>query len=285
VSATTSRPAPRLTLVIAVYNAVRALELIFDALDAQAFGAFEAVVADDGSGPEIAALVGRRAASSPYPVVHVRHEDRGFRKNAILNRAVAASSTDYLVFIDGDCIPHGKFLSDHAALSRPGEVLCGRRVNLGKAISERILREGLPRGGFGKLALPLLVDGLLGRSTWVEDAFRTTSPLLRRLLHPGRPAMLGCNFSLHRGLLERINGFNEDYEAPGLGEDSDVAFRLALSGARLASLRNMGILFHLHHPPTRVGEANRAIFDRVVASREMVCRNGLAVLPRAVHAD
>ena len=277
-------PLASLTLVVAVYNAVRPLGLIFDALDRQTFADFEVIVADDGSGPAIAELLERRKAASRYRVSHIWQPDLGFRKNAILNRAIAAARSVYMVFIDGDCLPHRRFLEDHARQAEPGAVLCGRRVNLGAAISQKITPGSVLDGSFEKISLALLADGLRGGSAWIEDAVRTESPLIRKLLHPGKPAILGCNFSLHREWMERINGFNEEYRAPGLGEDSDVAFRLGLAGAALKSLRNLAILFHLHHPKTEVGEENRRIYERVVASREMVCRNGLVTLSPGVHA-
>ncbi len=59
-------PAASMTLVVAVYNAVRPLGLIFDALDRQTCVDFEVVVADDGSGPAIAELVELRNAASRY---------------------------------------------------------------------------------------------------------------------------------------------------------------------------------------------------------------------------
>ncbi len=277
--------APALTLVVAVYNAVRELDLIFHALDRQTFGDFEVVVADDGSGPEVAAAVGRRRASSRYRISHVWHPDRGFRKNAILNRAVASAGSGYLVFIDGDCLPHRKFLEDHHRHARPDAVLCGRRVNLGPAISGAVTVDSVRTGRFEKISPALLADGLRGGSSWIEDGIRTENAMLRKLLHRGAPTMLGCNFSVRREWLERINGFNEEYRAPGLGEDSDVAFRLGLAGARLLPLRNLAILFHLHHPKTEVGEANRKLFERVVASREMICSNGLVPSSTARHAE
>lgn len=273
-----------LSLVVAVYNDVRALDLIFHALDRQTFGNFELIVADDGSGPAVGDLVRERARSSRYPVSHVRHEDEGFRKNAILNRAVASARSGYLVFTDGDCIPHRRFLEDHARHAEAGTVLCGRRVNLGAELSGRIDAKAVASGRFGSLSLRLLADGLRGRSSWVEDAIRVEFPLARKILHPGPASILGCNFSVHREWLERINGFNEDYRGPGLGEDSDIAFRLGLAGARLKSLRNLAILFHLHHPRTEVGGENKALYERVVASREMVCRNGLVKPAGAAHA-
>jgi glycosyltransferase involved in cell wall biosynthesis len=275
---------PGLSLVVAVYNDVRALGLIFLALDRQTFTDFELIVADDGSGPAVAEFVASRGRTSRYAVRHLWHEDAGFRKNAILNRAVAAARSPYLVFIDGDCIPHRRFLEDHARHAGPEAVLCGRRVNLGEEMSRRIDAEAVSSGRFERVGPGLLVDGLRGRSTWIEDAVRVEHPFLRRLLHPGPPAILGCNFSVRRDWLERINGFNEDYRGPGLGEDSDIAFRLGLAGARLRSLRNLAVLFHLHHPRTGVGEQNKNLYDRVVASREMICRNGLVKPADAAHA-
>jgi glycosyltransferase involved in cell wall biosynthesis len=275
---------PDLTLVVAVYNGVGPLGLIFLALDRQTHGNFEVIVADDGSGPAVRELVGLRARSSRYDVRHVWHEDAGFRKNAILNRAVAEARTPRLVFIDGDCIPHRRFLEDHARHSGPQTVLCGRRVNLGAEMSRRVDAEAVSSGRFETVGPRLLLDGLRGGSAWIEDGVRVEHALVRRLLHPGPPAILGCNFSLRRDWLERINGFNEDYRGPGLGEDSDVAFRLGLAGAKLESLRNLAVLFHLHHPRTEVGSRNREIYERVVAAREMVCRNGLVKLSDPAHA-
>jgi glycosyltransferase involved in cell wall biosynthesis len=278
------RDAPELTLVVTVYNDVRALGLILLALDRQTSGSFEVIVADDGSGPAVGELVATKRESSAYRLDHVWHPDAGFRKNAILNRAIASARSGYLAFIDGDCIPHAKFLEDHARNAERGVVLCGRRVNLGKELSDRIAPESVASGRFERITPRLLADGLRGRSAWVEDAIRVDLPIVRRVLHPGPPAILGCNFSLHRELLERINGFNEEYDGPGLGEDSDIAFRAGLAGARLKSLRNLAVLFHLHHPRTGVGPNNQALYDRVVASREMVCRNGLVKLSAGVHA-
>lgn len=202
----------------------------------------------------------------------------------MLNRAIVAAGSGYMVFTDGDCLPHGEFLSDHWTHREPGVVLCGRRVNLGPTMSARITPQTVADGSFERISARLLYDGLRGRSANIEDALRTRNRLLRKILHPGKPGILGCNFSVHRGMLEKVNGFNEEYRAPGLGEDSDVAFRLGLAGASLRSLRNLAVLFHLHHPRTEVGEENKLLYRRVVSSGEMVCRNGIRKLEGAVHA-
>ena len=61
--------APAASLVIAVYNRAEVVEFVFASLVNQSMSDFEIVIADDGSGPEIAALIaaldderGRRGA-------------------------------------------------------------------------------------------------------------------------------------------------------------------------------------------------------------------------------
>ena len=69
----------------------------------------------------------QRRRSTPSPrripgcaVRHVWHEDRGFEKAAILNRAIATSEAEFLMFLDGDVLIHPDFLARHLELARPG---------------------------------------------------------------------------------------------------------------------------------------------------------------------
>ena len=266
---------PSITLVIAVYNAVRNLEFILCALRRQTFREFEVIVADDGSGPEIAALVERQRATSPFPLRHLWQEDSGFRKNVMLNKAIAASQTEYIVFIDGDCVPHRDFLSDHAQNRADQALLCGRRVNWSREISSALTLADIESGAYEKLSLRVLADGLMARSANLEDGVRIPNRAIRTILHRNKARILGCNFSVERELLERVNGFDEQYLAPGLGEDTDIAFRLQLIGVKLLTLRYLALLYHLYHVPTRVGETNRRIYDEVVVRRNPVCRDGM----------
>jgi len=267
-----------LSFVVAVYNAVRYLELVLAALRRQTMRDFELVIADDGSGSEVGELVERTRRNVSFPIQHLWQEDLGFRKNMVLNKAINAARTDYLVFIDGDCVPHRRFLEDHRGNRQPDSVLCGRRVNFSRQITDRLTSRSIESGEFEKLSLSVLIDGMLARSSNLEDAIRIENASLRRLLHRNQVRILGCNFSVEKKLLERINGFNEDYRAPGLGEDSDIAFRLGLVGARFVTLRYLAVLYHLYHPPTRVGEENKRIYEEVMQKRNPICANGLRKL-------
>ncbi|MGA2622375.1 MAG: glycosyltransferase [Bacteroidota bacterium] len=273
-----------LSLVVAVYNAVGYLELILAGLQRQTFRDFELIVADDGSGTAMKELVDRMKKQVSFPIQHLWQEDVGFRKNMMLNKAIGASQAEYLVFIDGDCVPHRKFLDDHWSNHRENIVLCGRRVNLSEHMTDRLTLETIASGAYEKLSVPLLIDGLLGRSSNLEDAIRIENPAIRRMLHQNTVRILGCNFSVEKRLLEEINGFNEDYEAPGRGEDSDIAFRLGLIGAQFITLRYLAVLYHLYHPVTKVGEENKRIHEQVMESRNPICANGLRKLQSASPA-
>lgn len=267
-----------LSLIIAVYNAVRYLEFILTALEYQTMNEFEVLVADDGSGPEIGRLIDQRRNNLPFPIRHLWHEDAGFRKNVMLNRAIEAAKTDYLVFIDGDCLPHHQFLADHWKQRTRSTVLCGRRMNLSQPLTDRITLDSIRDRSYEKLSLPVLWDGLMARSSNLEDGVRIANTFIRTMLHRNQARILGCNFSLDKEYIEEINGFNEDYRAPGIGEDTDVAFRLSLIGATFKTLRYQAVLYHLYHPATKVGNENIKIFKDVEQSRQARCVNGLQKL-------
>ena len=48
---------------------------------------------------------------------HVWQEKQGFRRSRILNRAIAAARSEYLVFLDGDSVPHPEFCGGSRAPS------------------------------------------------------------------------------------------------------------------------------------------------------------------------
>ena len=90
--------------MLACYNDADVVERTLAALARQSHLDFEIVVADDGSREPYAALLDRWAPRFSHPIQHVRHEDLGFRKTRILNRAVRVSRFDRLIFLDMDCL-------------------------------------------------------------------------------------------------------------------------------------------------------------------------------------
>lgn len=127
-------------VIVCTYNAPRQLELVFEGISRQTRKPDELFIADDGSTPETTELVRAWADRLELPVHHVWHTDRGYRKPRIVNEAARRASAEHLIFLDGDSVPHSRWVEDHALAANNGRVLCGRRVKLGPELSPRVTR-------------------------------------------------------------------------------------------------------------------------------------------------
>ncbi len=266
----------KVTLIIAFYNCIEYLELVFAGLQRQTCPHFEIIVADDGSSPETVSQVKKLIDFSPLEVSHIWQEDRGFRKNRILNQAIKQAATDYLIFIDMDCIPHREFIREHVVNSRENICLTGRRVNLSHKISKKLTPERI-KAGYLEYHWPALVmDGIWGGSKDVEKGIYISSPILRRFFNRKKRGLLGCNFSIHKKDLLEINGFDERYELPSIGEDSDVQFRLELKGIGIKTLNQMAVQYHLYHASLPRHPENLVLFEKVQMEKAAVTPFGIA---------
>ena len=271
---------PNITLVIAVYNKPEVLRLVLAACARQSFPDFEIIVADDGSGPEVREVIDAARPLLPQSILHMWHADRGWRKNLMLNNAVRSSRGRHIVFIDGDCLPSRDFLLDHWNEREDHRVLLGRRVETSERWSADLTVEKIETGEFEKLGWREIRDGLAGRSLRVEDGIRMPGRIVRRILLRTVRGMLGSNFSVAKSDLESINGFDELYDGPGCGEDSDVQYRLSLVGVSGKSLRNLAIQYHVWHPRPGVSDACWDRFEMVKRLGQTRCLVGLERLPR-----
>jgi len=268
-------PAPKISLIIAVYNKPDNLRFVLAACARQSFTEFEVVVADDGSGPEIREVIAESKQIHPFPITHLWHEDNGWRKNIMLNNAIRASRGEHLVFTDGDCLPGEHFLLDHWNEREKNRVLLGRRVETSERWSQTLTIEKIRSGEFERYGWNEWMDGFKGKSLRVEDGIRMQSRLMRKVLLRNVRGMLGSNFSVARKDIEAINGFDELYDGPGCGEDSDVQYRLALNGVTGKSLRNLATQYHIWHPLTRVSDACWERFEMVKKTTTPRCKVGL----------
>jgi len=271
------------TLIISVYNKVKELKLIFEALTIQSYKDFEVIIAEDGNNAEMKELIEDWRKMNFFPIRHLTQDDKGFRKNKILNEAIRNSNTDNLIFIDGDCIPHSDFINAHIANSSENTALCGRRVNLTKSISNKINKESILSLNYQKIKISEAIYSSLNRhknefNFNIEEGFILKNKSLRKMLTNEDEHILGCNFSIEKKLLEKINGFDENYEGPGLGEDSDIEFRLRLIGTKFKSVRNLAVQYHIYHKKTIEEPGNMEYFSKMKEKREYFCSNGLTKL-------
>jgi glycosyltransferase involved in cell wall biosynthesis len=274
---------PKASVLIAVYNTVRELELALNGYCRQSFREFEIVIADDGSGPEMQLFVEAFSRRSPFPIRYLWQPDEGFRKCRVLNQAVRAASADYLIFADADCVPHPDFVRAHLEEHEPRTVLCGRRVNLSVAKTSMLTPQDIAAGTLDHPTWDLIVEGLLGRANHVEEGLVIKSPRLRRWVNHCRPILIGCNYSLERSLLVEVNGFNEEF-VDYWGEDLELEHRLRLAGACFKWVRFRAIQYHLHHPQRAKTERSCALLERALHEDRTVCRRGLRQAATVIEA-
>jgi len=234
-SASFGSAGPSTTVVVAAYNQPREIQLVLSALAAQTDPRFDVVIADDGSDPPAERAVAALGAELPYPVACVRQEDAGFRKMRAQNLAALRSAAEWLLFLDGDCVPHRDWVAVHRRRARPGEFTVGGYVFLDEAATQSLTPESVRRGAH---------ERPLDAATW----WRLSSAHWRNLLYagrrPNRPRIRGGNFGVARDLFERVDGFDESFAGYGK-EDSELRNRMRCSGARGISLWTRARVCHL----------------------------------------
>ena len=269
---------PKLSLLVAVYNKWETFLCVLASIEKQSFRDFELIVCDDGSGLEFVTQLKSYMEQAPFAIRHIWHEDRGFYKNEMLNRGILNSRSEYLVFLDGDCVLHPQFLEDHDTHRKSNVVLAGRRANLTPGVTQLVTPERI-RQGFLQTWWWFFV--LV--SWWMKDnnsikAIRIQSePWFRRLNKKPR-GIVGCNFSLHKQDLIDINGFDMSYRAAGTGEDTDIEHRLKLKGVKIEPFCFRAIQYHLYHPLLKRSNQNEAYFQSVVEAGWIQTPNGLREL-------
>jgi glycosyltransferase involved in cell wall biosynthesis len=207
---------------------------------------WEVIVADDGSGPETRDVVNRWRDRFPCGLHHVWHEDRGFRLAAIRNRSAVQSRGDWLVFIDGDCIPFPDFAWQHAQLTEPGWFVAGNRVLLSEHFTEQLLQAVDPIAPVRWNALQWLIAHVRGQTNRTWPWLRLSLGPLRKLRPKSWAVLKGCNIGVSRQDYLAVNGFDEAYSGWGR-EDSDFAIRMVRHGSRLKDGRYSVPLLHLWH--------------------------------------
>ena len=100
----------KVSVIVSTYNRPDALEVCLRSLFCQTVLPYEIVIGDDGSGEPTRQLIDKMKAISPVPIIHVWHEDCGFRLAMMRNKSIAATHGDYIIEMDGDIFAHPRFI-------------------------------------------------------------------------------------------------------------------------------------------------------------------------------
>lgn len=261
-------------LVISTYNNPRSLRLCLDAVTRQQVMPTSICFADDGSRADTKAVIDGFAVPG-VTVRHVWHEDTGFRKCEILNKAVATSMAEYLIFIDGDLVIHPGFLKRHLDMAQPGQFQCGSAIRLSKAMTDRILsREQIVLDGKGR------PEGWVprGLSEWLK-AMPLPAGIMGWLdrVSPVKCSWAGGNASTFRAHILAVNGF--DTRMAYGGEDKEFGARLTNAGIKGRHLRYTAPAYHLEHSrgymDAEMKRRNREIIEATRATGKVRTENGI----------
>ena len=252
------------SIIISTYNSPEWLAKVLHGYNNQTYRLFEIVIADDGSNQETFDLIEKIQKEVFYPIVHVWHEDNGFQKSQILNKAIEKCSTPYIIMSDGDCIPRLDFVEVHVKHRKKGRFLSGGYfmlpMNISKLISDKDVYDGhcfnlkwLKSNGL-KTSFKNNKLTATGFKSWFLNSFTPTTP-----------SWNGHNASGWKKDIMAINGFDERMQYGG--QDRELGERLFNYGLKSKQIRYSAICVHLDHPRSY---KTKASIDKNLKIREII---------------
>lgn len=271
---------PKCSIIISVYKDTDSLDLILESLSNQTIIPNEVIISEDCQSEEMRDYI--NIAKDKYKdldITHLFQEDIGWRKNKALNRAILASKYEYLIFIDGDCVPFDNFIENHVMQAEKKIVLSGKRVELGENITNQIRSRRLSVSKLTKNYWSYAPKLIKDKTRHLEDILHISyksfwAPFMKRDVN----YIIGCNWSVFKEDILAINGFDETYTLPSIGEDVDLGWRFRGLGIELKSCRHNANLVHLYHKKrfnNTQGEINNAILWKNHAQNKFFCENGI----------
>jgi len=254
------------TLLISTYNWKEALELVLLSVSNQSLLPNEIVIADDGSTNDTKLLIDKFKEILNVPIIHVWHEDAGFTKTIILNKALEKVTSDYIIQIDGDIILHKHFVRDHIYYAQKNVYLFGSRTSLKEGYSKKVLLAK-------KIKFNWFNRGILRKTRAIYIPFFNKSAKPSKKLSS---KLRGCNISYWKKDALNINGYNEDLVGWGY-EDFEFTQRLLNSGVSSFRLKHTAIQYHIYHPEAPKGntEIGDSIIIKTTQEKIIKCNNGI----------
>ena len=234
----------KISVIVSTYNSEAWLEKVLLGFNCQIFRDFEVIIADDGSAAPTRELLQRMQEKVFYPIVLVWQEDDGFQKSRILNKAVVACNTEYIIMTDGDCIPRRDFVEVHYINKEEGYFISGGYYMLPMNISLLITPEDIEQQRCFD------IDWL--KEKGIPKTFKnnklTARGLAARFLNavtPTNASWNGHNSSGWKKDILNVNGFDERMQYGG--QDRELGERLFNFGIKSKQLRYSAVCVHLDH--------------------------------------
>lgn len=270
---------PKASLIISVYNNIPFLNAVLRSVNEQTWNDFEIIISEDGEHKEMREFLDHFSFDHSWQ--HLHQDDLGWRKNKALNTAILAANSEYLVFIDGDCVLHPRFMEMHLRMAKEGYILGGKRLKLNENLSNALMDGKFTYKNIHSYLIKNLFRVRKLNLRFPEESFLISPdgffgflPRLRKIKE-----LRGCNMSFYKKDILILNGFDEDYIKPAIGEDADPTWRFRMAGFKLRSVRNMAIVYHLfHHEVWSEQNENVILMNEKQKKGHYQCMNGIRKL-------
>ncbi|SDB20579.1 Glycosyltransferase involved in cell wall bisynthesis [Flavobacteriaceae bacterium MAR_2010_188] len=232
------------TVIISTYNQPKWLEKVLWSYEYQTFKDFEIIIADDGSEKATRDLIESFKETSKLAINHIWQEDKGFRKTKILNQAIIASNSEYIIFTDGDCIGRNDFVQTHLQLKQENTALSGGYYKLNLNVSTKINKTDIETQNCFKFKWL----EAQGQQKDFKSNKLSTSKFKTKFLDaitPTKATFDGMNVSCYKHDLLAVNGFDERMSYGG--EDREIGERMMNNGVKFKQVRYSAICLHLYH--------------------------------------
>lgn len=268
-----------ISVIFSTYNSEEWLEKVILGFSVQTFRNFEIIIADDGSREATKNLIDKLRTEIDIPIIHVWQEDNGFQKSQILNKAILASTSDYLIFTDGDCIPRKDFVEVHDKFREKGYFLSGGYFKLPMDISKLISKDDI----INQICFDLNWLKANGLPSSFKNIKFLASGLGSKILNfvtPTNASWNGHNSSGWKQDLMEVNGFNQEMQYGG--QDRELGERLFNKGLKSKQIRYSAICVHLDH---KRGYVNEETWKKNHAIRENTRKNKVVKTPIGIDSN
>ena len=235
---------PQISIIISTYDSVDWLKKTLFGYANQSFTDFELLVADDGSDDLTKKTIAKLSSLFKRPLKHIWHEDKGFRKTTILNKAIEATQADYILMSDGDCIPEFNFVAKHMKYRKADYFLSGGYFKLSLLLSQMITLGDIENQSCFNINW-LKKRGLKNSIKNIKITAKGFESDLLNSLTPTNATWNGHNSSGWKKDILKVNGFDERMQYGG--EDREMGERLLNLGIKAKQIRYCAICVHLDH--------------------------------------
>ncbi|WP_452220320.1 glycosyltransferase family 2 protein [Lacinutrix salivirga] len=266
-----------ISVIVSTYNSEDWLAKVLESYKHQDYDNFEVIVADDGSRETTKNLIDSFKADYPVNLRHIWHEDKGYRRQELLNKCIVQTAHDYILMTDGDCIARTDFVSTHAKYAEEGYFLSGGYCKLDMPTSKKIELADIENENCFNPEW-LKKQGVLGTKQKLKLSVGDKLASFLDVVTPTGATFNNCNSSAWKSDLIAINGYDERMQYGG--PDRELGERLVNLGIKPKQIRYKAICLHLDHPR---GYKTKESLDRNLAIRKNTKVNNVIKTPYGIE--